>query len=74
MPNAGVVLYSARMMTEADLLKAIETHCQRVGESEAAFGRRVARDPNLVMDIRQGRSPRLRLVNQIIEAMDTAQA
>jgi hypothetical protein len=52
----------------ADLIRDIVLHLERTGESEAAFGRRVANDPSLVRDLRQGRSPRLNLFNRIIEA------
>lgn len=56
------------MMTEAQLVAEIERHMARTGESESAFGRRVARDPNLVADLRNGRSPRLRLAREILAA------
>jgi len=62
------MMTDAPFMTEADLVKRIEAHCQRTGESESAFGKRVARDGCLVDDLRNGRSPRMRLARLIWEA------
>lgn len=60
------------MWTERDLLEAVAGHIARTGESEAGFGRRIAGDPNLIGDIRRGRSPRLRLAQTIMAACRTA--
>ena len=56
------------MMTHADLVRAVDEHLERSGETATAFGRRVANDPRLVFQIREGRSPQLRLVERIIAA------
>lgn len=58
------------MLTHQDLIARIEGHLAKTGESASAFGKRVARDPNFVTDLRHGRSPRLRLVHQVIEAIE----
>lgn len=60
--------YSARMMTTADLTRRIEDHLSRTGESPSSFGWRIAKDSNLVRDIRAGREPRLGLLNRLLEA------
>lgn len=56
------------MMTHADLVRAVDEHLCRTGESPTAFGRRVAKDPRLVFQVREGRSPQLRLVERIVAA------
>lgn len=53
-------------MDHAQLIRAIDDHLARSGESATAFGRRVCGDPHLVPDIRSGRSPRLRLIERIL--------
>jgi hypothetical protein len=58
------------MFTEADLLAAIEAHLARSGETESAFGTRIARDGNLIRDIRGGRSPRMRLAIKIMREIE----
>ena len=58
------------MWTEADILSAVAGLLARTGESEAGFGRRIAGDPNLIGDIRRGRSPRLRMARQIMTACE----
>ena len=55
-------------MTHRDLVALIDRHLQKSGETPTAFGRRIARDGNLVQDIKQGRSPRLCLVERIVDA------
>ena len=57
------------MMTQAQLIEAIERHLAATGESVTAFGKRVANDSCLVPDLKAGRSPRLRLVEAILEAI-----
>jgi hypothetical protein len=54
------------MMTQADLIRAVDRHLEQERISPTAFGRKVARDPNLVFDLRGGRSPQLRLVERIM--------
>lgn len=56
------------MLTEADLLTAIDAHLAATGKTETAFGIEIANDPSLVSDLRKGRSPRLRLALRIMEA------
>ena len=58
------------MFTEADLLAAIDAHLARSGETESAFGTRIARDGNLVRDLRNGRSPRMRLMLKIMREIE----
>ncbi len=43
------------------LLRRIEQHLKISGERPCQFGRRVARDPNLMKDLRYGRQPGPRL-------------
>ena len=52
-------------MTEDELLTKIEAHLSASGEGPTAFGKRVLNDPNLVNDLRQGRSPSLRVARVI---------
>lgn len=40
-----------------DLLPLIEAHLKETGTPVTLFGRRVARDPRLVLDMRRGREP-----------------
>ncbi len=56
------------MVTETELLAAITAHLAATGETATAFGVRVAGDPGLVKDLRNGRSPRLRLAVKIMDA------
>ena len=56
------------MIMHADLVRTVEEHLRRTGETPTAFGKRVARDPRLVFQLREGRSPQLRLVERIIAA------
>lgn len=60
------------MLTQTELVETIDQHLQRTGVSAASFGRTVARDPNLVHDIRKGRSPQLRLLNRLLQAIEDA--
>ncbi len=57
------------MITEADLVELIEHHLSQTGETASAFGRRIANDTGLVADLRVGRSPGLKLVRRILEAI-----
>ncbi len=61
------------MLTENDLIAAIDLHLNVSGESAAAFGRRIASDPCLVSDLRAGRSPRMRLAIRIMDEIERAQ-
>lgn len=64
------------MLTHAKLVEAVDRHLAATGESASAFGKRVANDPKLVFDLRDGRSPQLRLVERILAAVapQTAEA
>ena len=55
-------------ITEADLVKRIELHLAETGETETAFGKRVVRDGNLVRDLRNGRSPSMKMARAIWDA------
>lgn len=55
-------------MTQDELVALVERHLARTGETPTSFGRRVAKDGNLVADLKVGRSPRLRLVERIVAA------
>ncbi|MFM2150288.1 MAG: hypothetical protein RLZZ187_2594 [Pseudomonadota bacterium] len=57
------------MFTHAQLVEVVDRHLVASGESASAFGRRVANDPRLVFDLREGRSPQLRLVERILAAV-----
>jgi hypothetical protein len=57
------------MITHAELIALIERHIAASGETATAFGKRVANDSNLLRDLKAGRSPRLRLVEAILEAV-----
>ena len=48
------------------LLRQIERHLQRTGTSATRFGRIVARDPRLVLDMRRGREVGGRLATRIV--------
>lgn len=41
-----------------DLLRMIDRFLERTGMPETRFGREAIRDPRLVRDLRQGRTPR----------------
>ena len=57
----------SRPVIEPELLLAIRDYLRAVGESESSFGRRVAGDPGLITDLRNGRSPG-RILREKIEA------
>jgi hypothetical protein len=59
-------------MTHQDLVALIDRHLETTGETPTAFGWRVAKDGSLVPDIRKGRSPRLCLVERIVNACRAA--
>lgn len=60
------------MLTQDDLLLSIERYLATAGISPTAFGRKIAGDPNLVFDLRNGRSPQLRLVQKILAEIEGA--
>ncbi len=47
------------------ILQRVERHLRHTGERPCQLGRRVARDPNLVKDLRNGRQPGPKLMSQI---------
>lgn len=47
------------------LIQRIELHLKQSGMSATRFGLALARDPNLVSDLRKGRVPRRRLRERI---------
>lgn len=53
------------------ILGRVERHLHQSGEKWTQFGRRVARDPRLVRDLRNGREPRAKLTQRILEAIET---
>lgn len=58
------------MITQQQLVDRIEAHLKATGTRESAFGRALANDPHLVRQLRNGRSPRLSLVEKIIAATE----
>ena len=60
------------MLSHEDLLARIDAHLAATGETPSAFGKRVAKDGNLVADLRNGRSPTMRLAARIAEACEGA--
>ena len=56
-------------MTESELLALIVEYLAVTGENPSAFGKRVLGDPNFVRDLREGRSPSLRIVRKVVDAM-----
>ena len=71
MRGAARSRYRGAMLTQDELIARIEAHLAATGETATAFGRRVARDGNLLPQLREGRSPRLRLVHDILAAIET---
>lgn len=57
-----------------DLLFVIERHLKQTGERPCQFGRRIARDPNLVKDMRNGRQLRSILASRVSAAVQADQA
>lgn len=58
---------------ELELLAAIARYLEHTGESQTSFGRRVAGDPSLMTDLRNGRSVGLRLRHRIEAALITTE-
>ena len=57
------------MSEEDDLLREIEAYLKKTGETASAFGVRAVGDNNLIRQLRAGRSPTMRVVRKIREAM-----
>jgi len=52
------------------LIRKIETFLRRTGMTATTFGRRAARDPRFVFDLRNGRTPRTRTEQRIEHFMN----
>lgn len=55
------------MTPSEQFLSEIDAFLQRTGMKASAFGRESIKDPNLVGDLRNGRSPSLALVGRVHE-------
>lgn len=55
------------------LLRKIEVFLRRTDMTPSEFGRRVARDPRFVFDLRRGRTPRARMETRVEHFMNTYQ-
>jgi 2,4-dienoyl-CoA reductase-like NADH-dependent reductase (Old Yellow Enzyme family) len=55
------------------LLREIEQHLENTGLAATRFGRSVANDPRLVLDMRRGRRPRAKVVRRIASALGGGQ-
>lgn len=53
------------MTTRETFLADIDQYLAATGASPAAFGLASVNDPNFVFDVREGRSPSLRLVEKV---------
>jgi hypothetical protein len=58
---------------EKELLRAIESYLRETGEASTAFGKRVAGDSHLVLDLRNGRSVGMKMRRRIEAALITTQ-
>jgi len=57
------------MMTVETFLRDIEDYLRRTGMSASSFGRATVGDPSLVLDLRNGRAPNLRLTAKVAAFM-----
>jgi hypothetical protein len=55
------------ILKPADLIMVIDAHLAATKQTASAFGRIVSNDPNLVLEIRRGRTPKPPLVKRILE-------
>ena len=55
------------------LIRKIETFLRRTGMPATKFGRLAARDPRFVLDLRNGRSPRIRTAKRVEHFMNIYQ-
>lgn len=53
----------------ADLLAEIQAFCARKGIAKSDFGGRALGDPSFVTDLENGREPRRRTVNRVLDFM-----
>jgi hypothetical protein len=58
------------MPTPEELLRLVEAHICRTGQTPSAFGLASVGDPNFVHDLRFGREPRRRTVERVLRAID----
>lgn len=56
-------------MTRDEFLNRIETFLAAHEMSPAAFGRNAVKDPNFILDLRNGRSPSLKMVERVEQYM-----
>jgi hypothetical protein len=61
--------HDLNMPAPAILARRIALACDRVGEAPTLFGRRVAHDPRLYTDLRNGRFLRERLARKVLAAL-----
>lgn len=59
------------MVTAEEFLAQVDRFLERTGMTASAFGRAAVKDPNLVGDIRDGRSPSLRTLARVQNFMAT---
>jgi hypothetical protein len=52
----------------------VERYLKQSGMTATRFGRRAARDPRLVLDMRGGRAPRRPLTSRLVAFLDTREA
>ena len=57
-------------MTDAELLLRIEEFLKKTGMSATAFGRQALKDPMFVFDLRNGRSPSLRVAGRVEDFLE----
>lgn len=62
---------ATQLASDADILNQIEAFCARHGMGVTTFGRSVIGDPNLVGNLRNGRSLTLKTANAIVSFMST---
>jgi hypothetical protein len=53
------------------LIRKVELFLRRTGMPATKFGRLATRDPRFVLDLRQGREPRLRTEKRVEHFMNT---
>jgi hypothetical protein len=56
------------------LLWRIENYLKRSGTSATRFGREVAHDPRLVLDMRNGREPKTAMTGRLTRFLDEREA
>jgi hypothetical protein len=61
------------ILTPAELLRTIELHLTKTGQTASEFGRIVSGDSSLVLELRRGRNPSLALANRICRLIEQQQ-